>query len=286
MASAHEFKLLSWNVFMIPKPINFSKQVERTKLISHKLQDTDHDIILFQEAFRKGFKKMIATDLKEKYPFQATLNRRLTLKTILNSGLYVASKYPFEILGHHYFTRSIHADQFSSKGVLLIEVTLPNGKKVQIATTHVQAWDDPGAVEVRAQQFQEIRHFLDRHKKAGVPQILGGDLNVNSLLSPDTFFKTNSGRKEREYSGTLATLNMNEGPVEGEIGHTSGFKTICYRQPGKNEPPKLLDHILVDKNESEIEISQRRVVEFKDFMKKGIECPLSDHHGIEAVIRL
>lgn len=273
MASAHEFKLLSWNVFMIPKPINFTKQVERTDLISKKLQETEHDIILFQEAFRKGFKKMVANDLKEKYPYQATLNRRMTFKTVLNSGLYIASKYPLEVLGHRYFTRSIHADKFSSKGVLLVEVTLPNEKKVQIATTHVQAWDDEEAVAVRAYQFKEIRQFLNAHKKPGIPQILAGDLNVDSLL-------------EQEYSSSLSILRMEEGSIEGELYYTSGFKTVCYHQPGKNEPPKLLDHILVDPNESDIEISSRQIVEFKDFMKKGIECPLSDHHAIEATIRL
>lgn len=284
LAQAHEFKLLSWNVFMIPKPINFSKQVERTRLISQKLQDTDHDIILFQEAFRAGFKEMIAREFKEKYPYQASLNRRLTAKTVLNSGLYIASKYPIEVLGHHYFTKSIHADQFSSKGVLLVELTLPNEKKVQIATTHVQAWDDKKAVEVRALQFKEIRDFLDSHKKTGVPQILGGDLNVDSLLDPENMFK--SYLKDREYSGTLNILNMNSGPVVGDVGYTSGFKTICYKQPGKNEPLKLLDHILVDENDSGIEITERKVVEFKDIMKTGIECPLSDHHGIEAIIRI
>lgn len=274
MANAHDFKLLSWNVFMIPKPINFTKQSERTKLIAKQLHEVPHDILLFQEAFSKSFKKKIGRELKEKYPYQAKLNKSVRLLHFLNSGLFIASKHPFEILGHYYFTKSNHTDAFASKGVLLIEVTLPNEKKVQIATTHVQAWDDQKAVRIRAFQFGEIRKFLDKYKKPGIPQILAGDLNIDSLQG-------------EEYTSSLSILALEDGPLDGELYYSSGYKIPCYHKPGDSKGPfRLLDHILVDRNDSDIEVLSRRVFEFKDVMKRGIECALSDHQAIEAHIQL
>ena len=272
-AHANEFKVLTWNVFMLPKPLKFSKQVERTRLISSQLQKTDYDVVLFQEAFTRGFKNMVKKDLRKKYPYQAELKRSRKIKHLLNSGIYIASKYPLKVLGHHYFKRGTHADQFASKGVLLVEVTLPDNQKVQIASTHTQATDSQKAVSIRAEQSKEIRSFLNLHKRPGVAQILGGDLNVN-------FYN------QREYENMISILNMQDGDLDSHLDYTSGFEIRCYKKTNPSDKAKkLLDYILLDFNGSNLEPLQRQVVEFNALMKSGQECPLSDHHAVEMILR-
>lgn len=269
---AEELKLLTWNVYMLPRPLNFTKQNERTKLIGEKLLTTDYDVILLQEAFMSGFRKKISKALKEKYPYQDHLRKSKRILHFVNSGLYVASKYPFEVLGWHYFNSCTHSDCFSSKGVLLIEVTTPKGNKVQIAMSHMQAWNDDTAVNVRKQQIEEINNLLKSYSRPEIPQILAGDLNID-------------GKIEKEYPGAVKALEMTSTPLEGELNATNGFAVECYKTPGEPGEGEWLDHIWLKQNDTQTEILNKKVIPFLATMKDK-ECSLSDHYGVEATLKL
>lgn len=270
---AEDMKLLTWNVFMLPKPINFSKQVERTHLIAAELKKTDYDIILLQEAFIARFRNTVAYELRDKYPHTAHLSKSRRLLHFINSGLFILSKHPIEILNHHYYNHCTHSDCFSSKGALLIEMTLPSGKKVQIATSHMQAWDDKKAVEVRKQQIEELNDLLKTYSRPGVPQILSGDLNID-------------GRIDLEYPGALKVLGMTSTPLQGTLDYSNSFPVECYKIPGSPDAtPQWLDHVWLKQNETETEVISKNV---RPFMAKfgEKECSLSDHYSVEAVISL
>lgn len=272
-ASAEELKLLTWNVFMIPKPLNFTRQVERTHLIAAELKKTEYDIVLLQEAFISRFRNTVAHELKGKYPHSAHLPKSRRLLHFINSGLFILSKHPFEILDHHYFNYCTHSDCFSSKGVLLIELTLPSGKIVQVATSHMQAWDDKKAVEVRKFQVEEINDLLKTYSRPGVPQILSGDLNID-------------GKSELEYPGALKILGMSSIPLQGTPDYSNNFPVECYKTPGSpGAAPQWLDHVWLKQNETETQVISKNV---RPFMAKfgERECSLSDHYGVEAVIKL
>lgn len=273
LALGEEVKLLTWNVYMLPKPINFTKQKERSVLIADEMLKTDHDIIFFQEAFTKGFRNEMKNRLKEKYPYQEHLRKSRRLLHFINSGLYVMSRYPFDILGWLYFNNCVHSDCLSSKGVLLIEVEIKKDKRVQFAMSHMQAWDDQKAVSVRKAQVDEIKTLLDLYKKPGVPQILVGDLNID-------------GRIDTEYPEALKKLGMTSAPLEGEILTTNGFKVPCYKIPGGLVEGQWLDHIWLRDNNTETKISRKTVVPFKAIMQSGKECSLSDHYAVEAMLSL
>jgi len=258
---------------MLPKPINFSKQAERTPLIASELLKTDYDVILLQEAFQNKFRNKLGRLLKDQYPHQEHLRKSVRPKHIINSGLYVASKFPFEVLGWHYFNNCTHADCFSAKGVLLIEVTTPDGNKVQIAMSHLQAWDDAKAIRIRAAQIKEINELFKIHARSGVPQILVGDLNIDANF-------------DLELPGALNELGMTHTELDGDLTATNGFEVTCYKTPGKPSAGKWLDHIWLKNIESNAEVLNKRVVPFTAVMKSGKECSLSDHYGIEATIRL
>ena len=51
---ADELRLMAWNVYMLPPPIKFSKQKERTRLQIAALSSVvaDNDILILTEAFQ------------------------------------------------------------------------------------------------------------------------------------------------------------------------------------------------------------------------------------------
>lgn len=273
LAFAEEVKLLTWNVFMLPRPINFSRQKERTALIGKALLETDYDIILLQEAFVGRFRKDVSRIIGHKYPYQDHLAKSRRLLHFLNSGLYIASRYPFEVLGWHYFNECTNIDCLSSKGVLLVEVTTPKGKKVQIAMSHMQAWDDKKAVETRKNQIEEIKTLLDTYSRPNVPQILAGDLNID-------------GKVDLEYPAALATLQMISTSLKGPILASNGFKVDCYKTPGGHSDGQWLDHFWLRAQGTESVIFDKKVRPFFAVMKGDKECSLSDHYAVEATLKL
>lgn len=273
MALGEDIKLLTWNVYMLPKPINFTKQKERSGLIADEMLKTDHDIIFFQEAFTKGFRNEMKNRLKEKYPYQEHLRKSRRLLHFINSGLLVMSRYPFEVLGWVYFNNCVHSDCLSSKGAMLIEVEIRKDKRVQFVMSHMQAWDDQKAVSARIAQVEEIKTLLDLYKKPGIPQLLVGDLNID-------------GRLDTEYPAALKKLDMTSSPLDGEILTTNGFKVPCYKIPSGLVEGQWLDHIWLRSNNSEAQVQRKMVIPFKAIMQSGKECSLSDHYAVEAILRL
>ncbi len=267
-----EIKLLTWNVFMLPPPINFSKQKLRASHISQKLVESDYDIILLQEAFMNSTRKSIARSLKEKYPYQEHLRKSKKLLHFVNSGLFIASKFPLKVLGYHYYNNCTHSDCLSSKGVLLVEVTTRTGLKLQVAMTHLQAWEDEKAMAVRTAQFDEIKTLLNKHLTPNVPQILAGDLNVD-------------GKLNIEYPQGLEHLGMTSTPLSGPIMGTNGFSVDCYKIPDLKSQEQWLDHVWVKENNTNIKVLRKTVVPFTGILNTK-ECSLSDHHGVEAIIQL
>jgi endonuclease/exonuclease/phosphatase family metal-dependent hydrolase len=270
-AQAEELRLLSWNIFMIPKPINFSLQGQRAPLMAKALKSSSYDIILLQEGFRKRTRGLLNRELRKNFPFQEYLQRSVRPNHFLNSGLLIYSRLPFKVLDHWYFTRCAHADCLSSKGALLIELTLPQGKRIQIVNTHLQAWDNQRAVGVRRQQFLEIKALLKKHAKNGVPQILAGDLNID-------------GNAQHEYPGILELMEMNSTRLESEIHYTSGLEDSCYKIPG-GTPRQWLDHMWLNEQGAAAQIINKKVRPFFDILR-GEECSLSDHYALEATVKL
>jgi endonuclease/exonuclease/phosphatase family metal-dependent hydrolase len=269
---AEELRLLTWNVYMFPRPFIFAKQKIRTPLIVKALLEADHDVIFLNEAFSSSFRRKITRALDGKYPYKHVLSRgRLDF---LNSGLYVASKYPYEILEALNYTDCDGIDCLAGKGVMLIEVGLPSGRRVQIAATHAQANGHDAAKAVRAKQFDFISSLFKKHRRPGVSQVLTGDLNVNGKIPNDN---------RPEYHSMLARLGMVDGPLTGEYDYTASYAVECYKRRGGVDG-SVLDYALLLENGSGAQLSDRQAIPFFDVIK-GKSCPLSDHFGLESVLR-
>jgi endonuclease/exonuclease/phosphatase family metal-dependent hydrolase len=269
---AQEFKVLTWNTFLIPPPWNSTKQVERADIMKKLLPDMGHDVMFFQEAFYDRQRNKIIQALNKNYPFIAVPRKGRKLKQIQDSGLFVASKLPMQVLDQVIFKNCAKADCMSSKSAILVEITLPSGKQVQFINTHLQAWNNPKTISIRKKQLIQIKTMMAKHLKHAIPQILVGDLNVD-------------GKVGQEYASSLELMEMSSTPLEGPIMGTNGFSTKgCYKKPGEDNE-EWLDHLWLKANASEITITSKRVVLMIGELN-SVQCPLSDHSAVEAVIKI
>lgn len=270
---SQELKVLTWNTYLIPPPWNITKQADRAELMAEVLPTMDHDVMFFQETFYDKKRNDLIKALKKTHPFVAIPKKGKKLKQIQDSGLFVASKHPMEVLDQVIFKNCIKADCMSSKSAILVEITLPSGKKAQMINTHMQAWDGAKAVEIRKKQFQQIKDMMAKHAKPGVPQILVGDLNVDGK---DT---------NPEYKSSLDLLEMESAPLTGDVKSSNGFSTEgCFKKPGENKS-EWLDHFWLKKNGGTAAVESRRVVPMRAELN-DCDCPLSDHYAVEAIVKL
>lgn len=259
-AQAADLRVLTYNTFMLPKPIKFSNQKIREGVIAQALKGQGYDFIFMQEAFTESFRSHAGKVLKKEYPHQYYLGRKLALK-VFGSGVYVLSKYPFKILDSVYYKECAGADCFARKGSVLIESKLPGGKSVQFSLTHLQAIGKHSGI--RASQLKQIKGMLNKHKRAGVPQFLMGDLNIKAT--------------EKEFQAGLDLMGMKHTELTGPIDHTNVIE--CYRDPKSDK--KWIDHMWVNA-ETEFKDSAMQVREVS-YEHGGKTCMASDHHAVEGV---
>jgi endonuclease/exonuclease/phosphatase family metal-dependent hydrolase len=263
-ANADTLRILSWNVFMLPKPIKNSLQKERTKEISNELALTSHDVLVFQEAFSGRFRKQVKKNMGQTHPYTYYLKKK-SFFSIFGSGLFMVSRYPFEVLDHIYYSTCSGSDCYASKGALLVRVKLPTGKSVQIMTTHLQSKRE--AAEDRRSQVEEIKVVLNQHRNPQEPLIFLGDLNIDST--------------DPEFEWSLSTLGLKNLELVGPIQKTSSLVNPCFKT-GDN--PKWVDHIWY-RNLPATSSLTMRVKPFV-FEKDENFCPLSDHHAVEAELTI
>src|ERR1700722_7760488 len=67
----NSLKILSWNIFMLPRFIMRTGQLKRAHEIVNVLKDEDADIIVFQEAFDKSAREIIRKGLASYFPFES-----------------------------------------------------------------------------------------------------------------------------------------------------------------------------------------------------------------------
>jgi endonuclease/exonuclease/phosphatase family metal-dependent hydrolase len=271
VAHAEDVKLFSWNIFMLPKPIKFSLQAERTDLIVDLIKKSGDDVIILQEAFSGDFRAKLNYRTSKIYPYQYYLNRKFFSFDVYGSGVYYLSRYPMKVLSHTYYSDCTKADCFASKGSALIEITLPSGKAFQIAGTHLQAGQKELSREIRMKQLEQVKSLLSASAKKNVPQFLIGDLNLDALNNPD-------------YLKGLHLMNMSSGPLEGDLSYTNGFPITCYEKPG-DDKKEWLDHIWLKPNESLAQVFRKKVRPHIGTIE-GMDCPLSDHWAIEAILSI
>ncbi|MEM7105006.1 MAG: endonuclease/exonuclease/phosphatase family protein [Bacteroidota bacterium] len=263
-------KVLSWNIYMLPAPFLITGKRKRAKALGNVLDNSDYDVLLFQEAFHHGARRRMIKRLKTEFPFRhgPALKKGFSFK--INSGLWVFSKQELKELGVIKFKDKHGLDnRMSRKGALLLEGS-KNGNKYQVLVTHLNSG---GPFEIRQGQLDQIKsELLEPYAEEGVAQILCGDFNISKF-------------NEANYSAMLSTLNAEDGELAEEGMSTFTYDGVNNRLSRSSTNQGIIDFIFLKTNNSGATIVKRLVPEIVfDWSKKTNF--LSDHHPVEAVIRL
>lgn len=265
---ASQIKLLSWNVYMLPKPIKVSWQKYRTEIISQQLSKSDYDVMFFQEAFVGSFHDAMKSKLKKTHPHHYYLGKN-KFYLPMGSGVFIMSKYAFKVLDRVYYDYCGKEDCMATKGAVLIEMKLPGGKVVQFASTHLQSGEGPVLPGTRIKQLTQVKGMLKKHQRQDVPQLLLGDLNIDSV--------------EPEFQVGLDLLGMDYLNLEGPIKYTNKITNECYKTSNTSATHEWIDHIWAKGFEGR---SSSMKVKLMEFPYNGVNCALSDHHAVETVLSL
>jgi len=265
------FKILTWNIFMIPPTIFKSCQDERCVLISNAVKQWDADVIIFQEAFQKKSRNTIWQLIKDKYPYESGVPKSGFLKT--HSGVWIVSKYPIEKKEMITYKVKKGSDKLAKKGATFVEINV-NGKKVQVIGTHVQS--DGKYQAIRDIQFKQLIDELgNKYFDPTIPQFIGGDLNTDKKF-------------EDLYREMLRILDSEEVSHTGEPFSWNGTENnLGAKFFGKHQ--ETLDYILIRRGNKNVASIKKEIILSaiapSPFCKKNFNG-MSDHYPVMAEIEL
>ena len=266
-SSAHaqsdkELNILSWNIYMLPGIANLSKSIDksdkkaRAEHIANYLNESEHDVVVFQEAFFNPARRVLSKGIKEVYPYQyGPINpSKMSMKT--SSGIFIVSKTPLKLLGTTQYEACNGADCFAKKGAALFEGEF-DGKKYQILGTHLNAG---GPQWIREEQYKKIKALLESFDNLGIPQIVCGDMNTHK-------------EEQDKYENMLSVLDVEDIPTTSkQINTTAKDRTV-------------IDYIFLRRNNTSIKALNKDVlwINPENFpVIDKLNNNLSDHLAISA----
>ncbi|MEX0811376.1 MAG: sphingomyelin phosphodiesterase [Chitinophagales bacterium] len=271
-----DLKVLSWNLYLLPRFFKPTKQLIRAKYIAERLVEEDYDALMLQEVFGKLSSTILHKGLKEHYPYYLGPANKKGSPFKANSGVMIYSKYPLELLTEFQFEDCKGIDCWGRKGGLLAAFE-KDGQEYQIMSTHLQAFEGDKRDKIRLLQYHQIlRDVVLPYSKDGVPQILGGDYNT---MRRDSFY----------YDAMLSVMNASNSPCVGD--------TICTYVSFSNdlinsgEYELVLDYVFLRNNGVKFSEEKRKVRVFqadwdpRKRRRKGKRKDLSDHYAVELKLK-
>ncbi len=260
-----ELKILSWNIYMLPRCLFQTGQSHRALEIVESLKNESSDVVVFEEAFDNRSRNIIREGLKKYFPYESGNPTKNSIFKI-NSGIWVISKVPIKIVKQIFFKESIGCDKMASKGAILIQAK-KNNSCFQIVATHLQSdLKKKDVSAIRKSQFLQINdELLVPYAQLNVPQFVVGDMNT---MLDNTI----------EYNQMIDILNVKQCVLEGEYNYSfdRGKNDIIYKS---SDRPQLIDHIFFNEKDKN-RLDGKMLV--KIFRKKWNteHSDLSDHFAV------
>lgn len=262
-----ELKILSWNIYMLPRFAKHTGKRKRARKIAEVLAKEDYDIFVFQEAFHGDARRILKRAFKKTYPYRIGPANRNPFWVKTSSGVWMVSKIPLTELEAIKYDQCTGVDCWAKKGALLVEATWQN-TTFQLLGTHIQA---AGPDSIKHSQYEQVRELIDKHKKEGVPQILAGDFNM--------------GKDRDEYYPMLKALDVPEYEPDSERKFTAADDNDIRTGKGrKSKTGRLIDFVFYRANGKQPEKLERNIMKFTERWSEDNE-DLSDHYAVEAVIK-
>jgi len=213
--SKEDFHLLTLNMAGVPdwlaernylKPIN-----ERVHSVTDSLErycgEQMPDVICFQEMFDEEASKKLLEDLRQK-GYMSFITDVGTSSRYLNSGLFLASKYPLSDVVFYPHPIKQGIEQYADKGLLIVTVHA-NDKCVIVGNTHLNGGAEGGGYLPRAAQLKAIDAHMDRYIhdrcKEG-KKIHGAFLSADTNVAP---LDVDHGKTIFEFEWYLQQLILN-----------------------------------------------------------------------------
>lgn len=255
--SQSSLKILSYNIYTLPAIVPSLGREERATMIAELLENSDYDVIVFQEAFNINCRSIIFEKLKKNYLYSAGPGGYDVFSIKTNSGLWILSKH--QILSTKFLKFKNHSgvDALARKGALMIEINYLNIKKIQIINTHLQ---NSGDDLIREKQCYEIaKEFTQQN----VPQLLCGDFNIE--------------KKSDMYLKMLKILKAFDGYLEENACTYDRLNNDLKVEEGN--VCSMIDYILY-RNLNVVK-QTRKIVKFEKKWHDDHK-DLSDHYAVEA----
>jgi endonuclease/exonuclease/phosphatase family metal-dependent hydrolase len=253
--AATEVRLLTFNALMR------GDVRPRLRALGAVLAQSDHDLVCLQEVLLRG---------------HATLLRRLAGQyghhawsgaVLLRGGLVLLSRWPIRTARFVQYPRTGpgRPEYLMRKGAQLAVVETPGGP-LSVVNTHLSANRDgdwSAANRYTHVARAELRHLAGALDQA-LPTVAAGDFNLP--------------RDSAALTGFLATTGLSDVPA--------GDTQPTYRPTPRWPNPPALDHVLVRSAPERALSAQARVVLRDRVTLAGArQGYLSDHYGVEAVLR-
>lgn len=205
--SKRSLTILTWNIFMMPEWIGESPRNQpRAAAIAATLLERDFDIVCLQKVFDSSARAVLEHALAARYPYRyGPANDGCIL---LNSGVWVLSRYPLTDYQEIEFGECDSWECFSRKGALLVSGTC-GSTPFRLIASHLQGEAGsaftPENQAIRNRQLLEIRNrLIAPHLEPKVPLIVCGDFGTPR-------FADARGGETASYRKMLATLGVENG---------------------------------------------------------------------------
>lgn len=266
-----DIKILTWNIYMLPRLFIHTGQLERAKEIVEALKNQDADIIVFEEAFDNKAREILREGLKAYFPYESGDPRKNKFwKT--SCGVWILSKVPINVVKQIYFNEAEGSDKLACKGAILVEGQ-KNGFCFQLVGTHLQSDINSGknVQPIRDTQYAQIRkQLLVPYSEENVPQFVAGDFNTIQADSSS-------------YKQMVSTLRLRQCTLEGDKCYSYDYGNND-EIAGPTEQPQLIDYLFYSQPDKESITGTMRIVTFR---KKwdARHRDLSDHFAVAGDFR-
>jgi endonuclease/exonuclease/phosphatase family metal-dependent hydrolase len=191
-----ELKIITFNIWDLHVGFGLVKDRQlRFERVIQKILELDADIVYLQEAWDPEHRTKLRKQLAPKYHTTIDSGKVQTRHVLYKKfdttgGLVILSKFPIENWNFTPFARYAHGSliEFAArKGFISATLNTPAGK-LKIINTHLNA-EGIAKKRIRKKQFKSIMHALKNEYPASTPLVIGGDFNIDHMMSDPFYVK-------------------------------------------------------------------------------------------------
>ncbi len=263
-----QVRVLSYNVFLRPGPINFLDETScRARRIGSWLSNADVDIVALTETFERRDVSALVSQARGQFPYQVVSEPAGSGLLGVSGGLSILSRWPIEE------TRTLTYDECSgalsdcvaNKGAVHAVVRVSEDSRINVVATHLDAGRWGGDRKARAAQVRQLRDFIAEIDPEVGPTMVVGDFNIDALAD------------DGEYEELIGALDVADHLPRKPSTLNCKMNIFC------DEPaaPERLDYVFTALDETRLVRTETRHLPMADDVCGNARF-LSDHRAVWA----